>query len=242
MARESCRKRVGMTREGRRPDELRPVEIVTGFVEQATGSALISFGSTRVLCTASVEEGVPRWLAGSGRGWLTAEYGMLPASTGQRTQREASAGKQKGRTVEIQRLLGRSLRAVYDLDTLGEHTVWIDCDVLQADGGTRTAAISGAWVALTLAARRAGLPGPADLVGAVSVGIVDGEPLLDLDYREDSAADVDMNVVLTGAGRLIEVQATAERVPFTREELDVLVDLAASGIRDIGIKQREAVA
>ena len=242
MARESCRKRVGMTREGRRPDELRPVEIVTGFVEQATGSALISFGSTRVLCTASVEEGVPRWLAGSGRGWLTAEYGMLPASTGQRTQREASAGKQKGRTVEIQRLLGRSLRAVYDLDTLGEHTVWIDCDVLQADGGTRTAAISGAWVALTLAARRAGLPGPADLVGAVSVGIVDGEPLLDLDYREDSAADVDMNVVLTGAGRLIEVQATAERVPFTREELDALVDLAVSGIRDIGVKQREAVA
>jgi ribonuclease PH len=167
---------------------------------------------------------------------------MLPASTGQRTQREATAGKQKGRTVEIQRLLGRSLRAVYDLDTLGEHTVWIDCDVLQADGGTRTAAISGAWVALTLAARRAGLPEPADLVGAVSVGIVDGEPLLDLDYREDSAADVDMNVVLTGAGRLIEVQATAERVPFTREELDVLVDLAASGIRDIGVKQRESVA
>jgi ribonuclease PH len=231
-----------MSREGRRPDELRPVDIVTGFVEQATGSALISFGATRVLCTASVEEGVPRWLAGSGRGWLTAEYGMLPASTGQRTQREASAGKQKGRTVEIQRLLGRSLRAVYDLDTLGEHTVWIDCDVLQADGGTRTAAISGAWVALTLAARRAGLPEPSDLVGAVSVGIVDGEPLLDLDYAEDSGADVDMNVVLTGAGRLIEVQATAERVPFSREQLDTLVDLAAAGIRDIGVKQREAVA
>jgi len=231
-----------MSRECRRPDELRPVDVVTGFVEQATGSALISFGATRVLCTASVEEGVPRWLAGSGRGWLTAEYGMLPASTGQRTQREASAGKQKGRTVEIQRLLGRSLRAVYDLDTLGEHTVWIDCDVLQADGGTRTAAISGAWVALTLAARRAGLPEPSDLVGAVSVGIVDGEPLLDLDYAEDSGADVDMNVVLTGAGRLIEVQATAERVPFSREQLDTLVDLAAAGIRDIGVKQREAVA
>jgi ribonuclease PH len=231
-----------VSREGRRPDELRPVEIVTGFVEQATGSALISFGATRVLCTASVEDGVPRWLAGSGRGWLTAEYGMLPASTGQRTQREASAGKQKGRTVEIQRLLGRSLRAVYDLDTLGEHTVWIDCDVLQADGGTRTAAISGAWVALTLAARRSGLPEPVDLVGAVSVGIVEGEPLLDLDYTEDSAADVDMNVVLIGDGRLIEVQATAERVPFSREQLDVLVDLAAAGIRDIGAKQREAVA
>jgi ribonuclease PH len=236
------RERAGMSREGRRPDELRPVDIVTGFVEQATGSALISFGATRVLCTASVEAGVPRWLAGIGRGWLTAEYGMLPASTGQRTQREASAGKQKGRTVEIQRLLGRSLRAVYDLDTLGEHTVWIDCDVLQADGGTRTAAISGAWVALTLAARRAGLPEPSDLVGAVSVGIVDGEPLLDLDYAEDSGADVDMNVVLTGAGRLIEVQATAERVPFSREQLDTLVDLAAVGIRDIGVKQREAVA
>ncbi len=231
-----------MSREGRRPDELRPVEIVTGFVEQATGSALISFGATRVLCTASVEEGVPRWLLGTGRGWLTAEYGMLPASTGQRTQREASAGKQKGRTVEIQRLLGRSLRAVYDLEALGEHTVWIDCDVLQADGGTRTAAISGAWVALTLAARRAGLPEPGDLVGAVSVGIVDGEALLDLDYTEDSAADVDMNVVLTGDGRLIEVQATAERVPFSREELDALVDLAAGGIREIGTRQREAVA
>jgi ribonuclease PH len=231
-----------MSREGRRPDELRPLEIVTGFVEQATGSALISFGATRVLCTASVEEGVPRWLAGSGRGWLTAEYGMLPASTGQRTQREASAGKQKGRTVEIQRLLGRSLRAVVDLETLGEHTVWIDCDVIQADGGTRTAAISGAWVALTLATRRAGLPGPADLVGAVSVGIVDGEPLLDLDYSEDSTADVDMNVVMTGGGQLIEVQATAERVPFSRAELDVLVDLAAAGIQEIGARQKVAVA
>ena len=231
-----------MSRESRRADELRPVEIVTAFVEQATGSALISFGATRVLCTASVEEGVPRWLLGTGRGWLTAEYGMLPASTGRRTQREASAGKQKGRTVEIQRLLGRSLRAVYELEALGEHTVWIDCDVLQADGGTRTAAISGAWVALTLAARRAGLPEPSDLVGAVSVGIVDGEALLDLDYAEDSAADVDMNVVLTGDGRLVEVQATAERVPFSREELDALVDLAAGGIREIGARQREAVA
>ena len=231
-----------MSREGRRPDELRPLEIVTGFVEQATGSALIAFGATRVLCTASVEEGVPRWLAVRGRGWLTAEYGMLPASTGQRTQREASAGKQKGRTVEIQRLLGRSLRAVVDLETLGEHTVWIDCDVIQADGGTRTAAISGAWVALTLAARRAGLREPADLVGAVSVGIVDGEPLLDLDYSEDSTADVDMNVVMTGGGRLIEVQATAERVPFSRAELDALVDLAAAGIQEIGVRQKVAVA
>jgi ribonuclease PH len=231
-----------VSREGRRPDELRPVSIETDFVEQATGSALISFGATRVLCTASVEDGVPRWLAGTGRGWMTAEYGMLPASTGARTPREASAGRQKGRTVEIQRLLGRSLRAVYDLDVLGEHTIWIDCDVIQADGGTRTAAISGAWVALTLAARRAGLPEPAERVGAVSVGIVDGEPRLDLDYVEDSAADVDMNVVMTGDGRLVEVQATAERVPFTRAELDALVDLAAVGIEDIARRQEEAVA
>jgi ribonuclease PH len=210
-------------------------------VEQAAGSVLISFGGTRVLCTASVDEGVPRWLAGSGRGWLTAEYGMLPASTGQRTQREASAGKQKGRTVEIQRLLGRSLRAVYDLGRLGERTVWIDCDVIQADGGTRTAAVSGAWVALALAARSAGLPEPSELVGAVSVGIVDGEPRLDLDYEEDSSADVDMNVVMAGDGRLIEVQATAERVPFDRAQLDALVDLAVAGIEQIGERQKEAL-
>ena len=230
-----------MSRKGRRPDELRAVELATDFVEQAAGSVLISFGRTRVLCTASVDEGVPRWLAGSGRGWLTAEYGMLPASTGQRTQREASAGRQKGRTVEIQRLLGRSLRAVYDLEGLGERTVWIDCDVIQADGGTRTAAVSGAWVALALAARRTGLPEPSEPVGAVSVGMVEGEPRLDLDYEEDASADVDMNVVMTGDGRLIEVQATAERVPFSRAELDALVDLAAAGIRTIGEKQKEAL-
>jgi len=230
-----------VTREGRRADELRPVELVPGFVEQAAGSVLISFGGTRVLCTASVDEGVPRWLAGSGRGWLTAEYGMLPASTGQRTRREASAGKQKGRTVEIQRLLGRSLRAVYDLGRLGERTVWIDCDVIQADGGTRTAAVSGAWVALALAARSTGLPEPSELVGAVSVGIVDGEPRLDLDYEEDSSADVDMNVVMAGDGRLIEVQATAERVPFDRAQLDALVDLAVAGIEQIGERQKEAL-
>jgi ribonuclease PH len=229
-----------MSREGRRPDELRPLEILTDYLEAAPGSALISSGRTRVLCTASVEEGVPRWLAGTGRGWMTAEYGMLPASTGARVAREASAGRQKGRTVEIQRLLGRSLRAVYDLDALGEWTIWIDCDVIQADGGTRTAAISGAWVALARAARKLGLPEPTDLVGAVSVGIVNGEPLLDLDYEEDSTAAVDMNVVMTGDGRLVEVQATAERVAFTREELDRLVDLAAAGIGLIGEKQREA--
>jgi ribonuclease PH len=230
-----------VSREGRRADELRPVELVPGFVEQAAGSALVSFGRTRVLCTASVDDGVPRWLAGTGRGWLTAEYGMLPASTGRRTQREASVGRQKGRTVEIQRLLGRSLRAVYDLGGLGERTVWIDCDVIQADGGTRTAAVSGAWVALALAARSAGLPEPSELVGAVSVGIVDGEALLDLDYEEDASADVDMNVVMTGDGRLVEVQATAERVPFDRAQLDELVDLAAAGIERIGERQREAL-
>ncbi len=229
-----------MSREGRGPDELRPLAIESDFVEQADGSALISFGKTRVLCTASVDEGVPRWLQGSGRGWLTAEYGMLPASTGQRTRREASDGKQKGRTVEIQRLIGRALRAAYAMESLGERTVWLDCDVIQADGGTRTAAVSGAWVALARAAAKHGLPEPDDLVGAISVGIVAGEALLDLDYVEDAAADVDMNVVMTGSGRLVEVQATAERVPFGRDDLDALVDLAAKGISEIGEAQRRA--
>ena len=231
-----------MSREGRRPDELRPVSIDTGFLEQADGSALISFGRTRVLCTASIEDSVPRWLAGSGRGWLTAEYGMLPASTGQRIRREASEGKQKGRTVEIQRLIGRSLRAAYDMQTLGERTVWLDCDVIEADGGTRTAAISGAWVALACATAKRGLPAPADVVSAVSVGIVEGQPLLDLDYGEDSTAEVDMNVVMTGDGRLIEVQATAEQVPFKRAQLDELLGLAATGIDEIAVVQREAAA
>jgi len=231
-----------MTREGRRPDELRPVSIDTGFLEQADGSALISFGRTRVLCAASIEDSVPRWLSGSGRGWLTAEYGMLPASTGQRIRREASEGKQKGRTVEIQRLIGRSLRAAYDMQTLGERTVWLDCDVIEADGGTRTAAISGAWIALARAAAKRGLPAPADVVSAVSVGIVAGEPLLDLDYGEDSIAEVDMNVVMTGDGRLIEVQATAEQVPFARAQLDELLGLAAKGVDEIAVAQREAAA
>ncbi len=231
-----------MSREGRRPDELRPVSIDPGFLEQADGSALISFGRTRVLCAASIEDSLPRWLAGSGRGWLTAEYGMLPASTGQRIRREASEGKQKGRTIEIQRLIGRSLRAAYDMQTLGERTVWLDCDVIEADGGTRTAAISGAWVALARAAAKRGLPAPADVVSAVSVGIVDGEPLLDLDYGEDSTAEVDMNVVMTGDGRLIEVQATAERVPFERAQLDELLGLAAKGIDEIAVVQRETAA
>jgi ribonuclease PH len=228
-------------REGRRPDELRPIDVVPDFVEQADGSVLISFGKTRVLCTATIEEGVPRWLVGSGGGWMTAEYGMLPASTGERSTREARAGRQGGRTVEIQRLVGRSLRAAYDLEKLGERTIWLDCDVIQADGGTRTAAISGAWIALARAARRKGLPAPMERVGAISVGIVEGEPLLDLDYSEDSTADVDMNVVMRGDGRLIEVQSTAERNAFTREELDRLIDLAAAGIEQIfGIQSKAA--
>jgi ribonuclease PH len=229
-------------REGRRPDELRSIDVVPDFVEQADGSVLISFGKTRVLCTASIEEGVPRWLAGSGRGWMTAEYGMLPASTGERSAREARAGRQGGRTVEIQRLVGRSLRAAYDLQKLGERTLWLDCDVIQADGGTRTAAITGAWIALARAAKRKGLPAPMERVGAVSVGIVGGEPLLDLDYGEDSTADVDMNVVMRGDGRLIEVQSTAERNAFTREELDRLIDFAAAGIDQIFEIQAKAAA
>jgi ribonuclease PH len=227
---------------GRRTDELRTLEIEPDYIEQASGSALISFGKTRVLCTASLEEGVPRWLAGRGRGWLTAEYSMLPASTGQRTQREASTGKQKGRTVEIQRLIGRALRAVADLEALGERTLWIDCDVLQADGGTRCAAISGAYVAARRALDHVGLSRVlSDSVAAVSVGMVNGEPLLDLDYEEDSAAEVDVNVVMAGDGRLIEVQATAERAPLDRAQLDALLDLAAGGVEEIGSAQRDAV-
>jgi ribonuclease PH len=228
--------------DGRRTDELRPLDIAVDFLDNPQGSALISAGKTRVLCTASIEEGVPRWLKGAGRGWMTAEYGLLPASTGERTSREASSGRQKGRTVEIQRLIGRSLRAVTDLEALGERTLWLDCDVLQADGGTRCAAISGAYVAARRALDKLGL-GRAltDSVAAVSVGIVDGEPLLDLDYSEDSRAEVDVNVVLSGDGRLIEVQATAEGERFSRDELGEMLDLAESGIARIMDAQREAV-
>jgi len=228
--------------DGRRPDQLRPIEIVPGFLEQPHGSALISCGKTRVLCTASIDEGVPRWMSGRGRGWLTAEYSLLPASTGDRTAREARSGRQQGRTVEIQRLIGRSVRAVADLGALGERTLWLDCDVLQADGGTRCAAISGVYVAAMLALDRFGLskalPGS---VAAVSVGVVEGTPLLDLDYAEDSTADVDVNVVTTGSGTLIEVQATAEREPFPRESLDELLDLAAAGIDQITETQQDAL-
>ena len=231
-----------MSREGRAADELRPLTIEPGFLENAHGSALITLGKTRVLCTATVEDGVPRWLMGQGTGWLTAEYGMLPASANERIRREASAGRQKGRTVEIQRLIGRSIRGAYDLKNLGERTVWLDCDVLQADGGTRTAAVTGAWVALVLAARGAGFTEPADTIAAVSVGVVEGEPLLDLDYPEDSGAEVDMNVVMTGDGRIVDVQATAEREPFTPELMSRLMALAVKGIDEMAAAQRTAVS
>src|SRR5437016_2184316 len=227
--------------DGRRADELRPVEADPAFLEQPHGMVLWSQGKTRVLCTASVTEGVPRWLYRSGRGWLTAEYSLLPASTGERSEREAARGKQGGRTVEIQRLIGRAVRAVVDFETLGERTVYLDCDVLQADGGTRCAAICGAYVAARRALDRFGLgKALSGSVAAVSVGVVDGESLLDLDYTEDSGADVDLNVVMTGDGRLVEVQATAEREPFTREQLDGLIDLAAAGIERIAAAQEEA--
>jgi ribonuclease PH len=234
-----------MTRaDGRtRDDELRPLDLVPDFIEVANGSVLFSQGRTRVLCTATVEEGVPRWLARSGRGWMTAEYSLLPASTGERTAREASRGRQGGRTVEIQRLIGRALRSVCDFDALGERTLWLDCDVLQADGGTRCAAISGAYVAAQRALDRFGLSKAlTGSVAAVSVGIVDGRPLLDLDYAEDSTAETDMNVVMTADGKLVEVQATAEQDPFTRERLDDLLDLAAGGIEQIAAAQDAAVA
>ena len=232
-----------MTREdGRRTDELRPLELDVDYLEQPQGSALIAFGRTRVLCTASIEETVPLWLKGAGRGWMTAEYGLLPASTGERTQREASSGRQKGRTVEIQRLIGRSLRAVTDLEALGERTLWLDCDVLQADGGTRCAAISGAYVAARRALDRLGLGRTlTDSVAAVSVGLVDSQALLDLDYSEDSRAEVDVNVVMSGDGRLIEVQSTAEGERFTRDQLDEMLDLATAGIEQILEAQREVL-
>ncbi len=232
-----------MTRsDGRRPDEVRPLHLEPNWLEQPHGSVLYAQGKTTVLCTASIEDGVPRWLLGKGRGWMTAEYSLLPASTGERTQREASRGKQGGRTVEIQRLIGRAVRAVTDFEALGERTLWLDCDVLQADGGTRCAAICGAYVAARLALDRFGLSKAlGESVAAVSVGVVEGEALLDLDYAEDSTAEVDMNVVMTGGARLVEVQATAEQEPFTREQLDELLELAALGIERIAAAQEEAV-
>ena len=228
--------------DGRRAGELRPVEADPRFLDAPHGMVLWSQGQTRVLCTASIAEGVPRWLSRSGRGWVTAEYSLLPASTGDRTEREATRGKQGGRTVEIQRLIGRAVRGAVDFAALGERTVNLDCDVLQADGGTRCAAICGAYVALARALDRFGLgKALAGSVAAVSVGVCDGESLLDLDYSEDSSAEVDVNVVMTGDGRLVEVQATAERVPFDRVRLDGLLDLAAAGIEELAARQREAI-
>jgi ribonuclease PH len=234
--------------DGRAADQLRPATIEPGFMTTATGSALISVGVTRVICTASAQESVPRWMSGQGRGWVTAEYGMLPASTGQRKQRDVSKGRPDGRTVEIQRLIGRALRSVIDFAALGERTIYLDCDVLQADGGTRCAAITGAFVALSLACdrlRREGLLERSPLTGtvaAVSCGMVEGGAVLDLDYVEDSSAEVDANVVMTGEGGLIEVQVTAERTPLSRAHLDVLLAMAAGGIDQLRGVQAEAIA
>ena len=231
----------------RRPDELRPLRFTRGFTRHAEGSVLVECGDTRVLCTASGEARVPPFLKGQGKGWITAEYGMLPRATDQRTQREATKGKQGGRTLEIQRLIGRSLRAAVDLKALGERSITLDCDVLQADGGTRTASITGAWVALRdaidgLVARGELAASPIhSQVAAVSVGIYNGVPVLDLDDAEDSAAETDMNLIMDGEGRFIEVQGTAEGAPFSREELDALLALGAAGIRQIQTAQRAAL-
>jgi ribonuclease PH len=239
---------VGIRRDGREPDDLRPLAFTRDFTQFAAGSVLVEFGQTRVLCTASVEERVPPWLRGKGRGWVTAEYSMLPGSTSERNDREAAKGKQSGRTQEIQRLIGRSLRAVTDLPTLGEVQITVDCDVLQADGGTRTASICGGYVALHDACSRFVAAGKmaahplTDQCAAISVGIVDALPCLDLDYSEDSTAEVDMNVVMTGEGRFVEVQGTAEGVAFSRGELDQLLGLAESGISRIFALQRELLA
>lgn len=229
---------------GRRKDELRRIGITRDFVPSAKGSVLVEVGNTRVICTASLEDRVPPFLRNSGTGWLTAEYAMLPMSTPERNTREAASGKIKGRTHEIQRLIGRSLRAVTDLESFGERTIFIDCDVIQADGGTRTASITGGFIALVDAARRLKEEGlmekfpVRDFVSAISVGIVDGEILLDLDYAEDSRADVDMNVVMTGSGGIVEVQGTAEAEPFSREFLDRMIDMAAAGISQLAEKQK----
>ena len=233
--------------DGRQLNELRPISFTRHYTKHAEGSVLVCFGDTKVLCTASVEVGVPKWLKGQGQGWLTAEYGMLPRATGTRTQREAARGKQSGRTQEIQRLIGRSLRAMLDLSKLGENTIHIDCDVIQADGGTRTASISGAAVALIDALeylqreKKLAQDPLLGLVGAVSVGIKDGKAYLDLNYAEDSTCDTDLNVVMTQAGGFIEIQGTAEDKPFTRAEADSMLSLAESGIRQIIEAQQQAL-
>ena len=234
--------------DGRGPDELRPVSLTPGFMPNAEGSCLVAFGDTKVICTATVEDGVPRWMAGRGVGWLTAEYSMLPRSTSERVPREVNKGRPSGRTQEIQRLIGRSLRAVANMKAMGERTIWLDCDVLQADGGTRTASITGAYVATALAFQSLVEKGGVerlpliDTVSAISVGIVDGTPCLDLNYAEDSTAQVDMNVVMTGAGKLVEVQGTAEHGAFDRSELDHMLDLATKGIVEITGRQEETLA
>ena len=236
-----------MRSDGRAADQIRGVKIVPDFISQAEGSVLIELGKTRVICTATVDDGVPSFLKGTGKGWVTSEYGMLPRATEERTAREATRGKQSGRTLEIQRLIGRSLRAVTDQETLGEKTVWIDCDVIEADGGTRTASITGAFVALALAMERlvaAGILRTSpliDSVAATSVGIVDDVSLLDLCYEEDSQAEVDMNVVMTGSGDFVEIQATAEGRPFTGGEMQDLLALAAAGIRRLNEEQRSVL-
>ena len=232
---------------GRRADEMRSVTLERGYTRHAEGSVLVAFGDTRVLCTASVEDRVPGFLKGKGRGWLTAEYGMLPRATHTRGDREAARGKQSGRTQEIQRLIGRALRSVVDLEKLGERTVQIDCDVLQADGGTRTASITGAFVAAhdafdwMIAKGMITAQPIRDFVAAVSVGLYEGSPVLDLDYPEDSACDTDMNVVMTGAGRFVEVQGTAEGEPFSREQMDALLGLAGKGIAELVAKQKASL-
>jgi ribonuclease PH len=233
--------------DGRAADQLRPVRLLPDFTENPLASVLCEFGATKVLCTVCQEETVPRFLAGSGRGWVTAEYALLPGSTDRRTEREITRGRPSGRTLEIQRLIGRSLRAVVDPKALGERTLWVDCDVLQADGGTRTASITGAWTALALASWRLRRRGAIDReplldsIAGVSVGLVDGRALLDLPYEEDARAQVDMNVVATGSGRLAEIQGTGEGTTFSRAELDALTDLALRGIEELTRIQREAL-
>ena len=234
--------------DGRVPDQIRPVTMTPGFMPNAEGSCLIEFGDTKVICTATLEDSVPRWMMGRGTGWLTAEYSMLPRSTSERVQREVNKGRPSGRTQEIQRLIGRSLRAVADMKAMGERTIWLDCDVLQADGGTRTASITGAYVATALAFERLRERGEIkaspliDSVSAISVGIIGGTPCVDLNYAEDSTAQVDMNVVMTGGGKLVEVQGTAEDGAFDRSELDTMLDFATKAIVDITAMQEEVIA
>jgi ribonuclease PH len=233
--------------DGRKPENLRPVRITRNYTKHAEGSVLIEVGDTKVICTATVEERPPMFLKGAGKGWVTAEYGMLPRATGVRSQREAARGKVGGRTYEIQRLIGRSLRAVVDLAALGERTIWLDCDVIQADGGTRTASITGAFVAMADAMNKLREQGAisripiTDFIAATSVGRLAGEIILDLCYEEDSAAEVDMNIVMTGAGRFVEIQGTGEEATFTRQEMNSMINLAAQGISDLISYQKEAL-